>query len=78
MLLGGYDDTVIIGGADNIQWIKVPNDTYSWNSTIHDMTLANNVVWTEETSHATVTFVTGYRYIGLPTSLWTAVCEQLN
>ena len=70
MVLGGYDVAQIYG---ELTWEPSPDADYYWNSTMTKMMIANTTLW-ELKDEGIVTFVTGYRYIGVPTPVWNKIC----
>lgn len=66
MILGGWDDAQISG---EINWVPSPAANYHWNSTMTEMMIGNTTLW-ELSDGAIVSFVTGYKYIGVPSDVW--------
>jgi hypothetical protein len=64
MVIGGYNVSQIVG---EINWVPSPIDQYYWNSTVQSLMYAGVELLNADYN---VTFVTGYRYIGLPQSVW--------
>jgi hypothetical protein len=76
LFLGGYDASQVNG---SLTWMSVPNDTMEWNSTMQNMTINGTELWNNTVNeYTTLMFVTGYKYMGLPASVWYHICSVLQ
>ena len=59
--------------------MSVYNDSRDWNSTMQLMKLNDTELWNNTANPwTTLAFVTGYRYIGVPSSMYFSICAKLG
>lgn len=77
IVLGGYNETALNG---TLTWNSVPQGD-QWISDLQDVTINGTSVWNTSVVaqvNSTATFVTGYKYLGLPADAFYGVCSQLQ
>jgi len=81
-----YDAQLLFGGYElnatstwSLAWIPSPvnaQQNTSWFVDMQAMTFMNANIFSP-TQTSTASFMTGYNFIGLPSSIWTQVCNSL-